>query len=80
MTPLRQRMVEDLQLRNRSKKTIAIYTGIVSKFARFHGRSPEKLGPEEVRTFLLHMIGARVLLVLLQPKPSVRCSSSTTSP
>ena len=55
MTTLRQRMIEDLQLRNRSPRTIEAYIWHVARFAKFHGRSPELLGPEEVRAYQLHL-------------------------
>lgn len=55
MTPLRQRMVEDLQLRNRSPRTIETYTSHVARFAKFHGRSPALLGLEEVRAYQVHL-------------------------
>ena len=41
MTPLRQRFVEDLQVRNYAASTIESYTYHVACFAKFHGRSPE---------------------------------------
>lgn len=56
MTPLRQRMVEDLRLRNYSSRTVEAYVGKVARFARHFGRSPEVLGPEEVRSFQLHLL------------------------
>lgn len=56
MTPLRQRFVEDLRVRNRSPRTIQTYASCVARFARYFGRSPEFLGSEEVRTFQLHLI------------------------
>ena len=55
MTPLRRRMIEDLRIRNFSANTIAGYTGYVARFARHFGRSPTDLGPEDVRTYLVHL-------------------------
>jgi hypothetical protein len=51
MTPLRQRMLEDLQLRNYSEHTIRAYLHCVADFAKHFGTSPEYLGPEHVRTY-----------------------------
>ncbi|RPJ50860.1 MAG: integrase, partial [Acidobacteria bacterium] len=56
MTPLRQRYLEDLQLRNYSVKTQQLYIECVSLFARHFNRSPELLGPEEIRTYQLFLI------------------------
>jgi integrase/recombinase XerD len=56
MTKLRERMIGDLKLRNFSETTIHTYTRIVEDFAVFFHRSPEKLGPEQVRQYLLHAI------------------------
>ena len=50
MTPLRQRMLEDMQVRNLSPHTQASYCQQVSQFARYFGKSPEDLGPEDIRT------------------------------
>jgi site-specific recombinase XerD len=59
MTPLRRRMIEDLILRNRTPKTIKAYTGWVADFARYFNASPDRLGPEHVRSYLLHLIQER---------------------
>lgn len=55
MTKLRRRMEEELTVRGYSPATTRAYLGAVKNFARFHGRSPEQMGAEEVRTYLLHM-------------------------
>ena len=56
MTPLRQRMIHDLQLRNRAQGTIKAYVRAVARFAKHYRRSPERLGAEHVRQYLLYMI------------------------
>jgi site-specific recombinase XerD len=60
MTSLRQRFIDDLRLRNLSPRTIEAYVAGVVKFARHFGRSPDLLGPEDVRTFQLHLIERKV--------------------
>jgi site-specific recombinase XerD len=59
MTPLRQRMLDELQLRNYSRKTVDAYVGVVSRFALHFGKSPAVLGAEEVRQYLLHLVQER---------------------
>jgi integrase/recombinase XerD len=56
MTPLRQRLLEDLQRRNYAPKTIACYIGHVAEFARHFGRSPDRLGADEMRAWQLHLL------------------------
>jgi site-specific recombinase XerD len=56
MTPLRQRFIEDLQLRNRSPRTIDCYVRHLVRFAGYFGRSPEDLGLEEARQYQLHLL------------------------
>jgi integrase/recombinase XerD len=56
MTPLRQRFIDDLQLRNLSPKTVKAYVAGVVRFARHFGRSPAELGTEEIRAFQLHLL------------------------
>ena len=49
MTPLRRRMIDDMQLRNLAPRTIKVYVSRVGTLARHFGRSPEALGPDDVR-------------------------------
>lgn len=56
MSALRQRMIDDMQLRNFSPRTIVCYVSRVARFAKHFGRSPDTLGQEEVRTFLLWVL------------------------
>jgi site-specific recombinase XerD len=54
-------MQEDLRLRNFSEQTIRRYTHVVAEFAKYHHRSPDQLGAEHVRSFLLHLLNERKL-------------------
>jgi integrase/recombinase XerD len=56
MTPLRQRFIEDLQLRNRSPRTVECYVFHLKKFAAHFGISPDRLGAEQVHRYLLHLL------------------------
>lgn len=56
MTPLRQRMIEDMTLRNLSRHTIDAYVHAVKQFAKHYNRSPEQLSAEQVRQYLLHLV------------------------
>jgi len=61
MTHLRQRMQEDLRLRNFSERTVRHYTHPVAEFAKYFRKSPDQLGPEHVRTYLLFLLNERKL-------------------
>jgi len=56
MTPLRQRYIEDLRLKNFSPKTIKVYVHAVAKFAKHFARSPDQLNQEDVRNYLVHLM------------------------
>jgi len=55
MTPLRRRMLEDMQIRNLSAGTQAIYLAQVSQFARYFGKPPDVLGEQEIPAYQLHL-------------------------
>ena len=61
MTPLRRRMLEDMQVRNLSASTQRLYVEHVSRFARHFGRSPVVLGPEEIRAYQVYLTNERQL-------------------
>ena len=55
-SPLRQRMIEDMTIRNLSPATQQSYIYAVRKFSRHFGASPDRLGIEDVRAYQLHLI------------------------
>ncbi len=56
MTPLRQRMIEEMHLRNYSKHSIAAYVSAVYRLANHYGRRPDRLSREEIRAFLVDLV------------------------
>jgi len=59
MTPLRQRMIEKLELRNYSPKTVRAYVAAVAHFAAHFGRSPDQLTSEQIHVWQLHLRDTR---------------------
>ncbi len=59
MTPLRQRMLDDLRVRNYAVKTQTMYIQRVAEFAGHFGRSPDQLTTEDIRTYLVHLVGTK---------------------
>jgi integrase/recombinase XerD len=61
MTSLRQRMTEDMQVRNLALNTQTVYLQQVSLFARHFERSPELLGPEHIRDYQVYLTNEKKL-------------------
>ena len=61
MTSLRQRMLEDMQVRRLSPFTQRTYVETVARFARYFDRSPERLGPEQIRAYQVYLATERRL-------------------
>ena len=61
MTSLRQRMIEDMQIRNLSAHTQQSYVLQVSLFARHFSKSPELLGPEQIRAYQIYLTNEKKL-------------------
>src|SRR3984885_5675063 len=59
MTPLRQRMLDDLRIRNYSPSTVRAYIRSIADFAEHFKKSPEKLGPEEIRSYQLFLLNEK---------------------
>jgi integrase/recombinase XerD len=56
MTALRQRMLEDLRIRNYAPTTVACYIRSVAEFAQPFNKPPDQLGPEEIRAWQLFLL------------------------
>src|SRR5207344_1190342 len=60
MSPLRRRMIEDMTVRNLSPATQRSYLHAVTKFSRYFGRTPDRLGLEDVRAFQVHLVSTGI--------------------
>lgn len=61
MTALRRRMIEDMQIRNLAVNTQESYIQQVSLFARYFQKSPELLGPEQIRAYQVYLTNEKKL-------------------
>ena len=59
MTPLRERMIEDMEMRNFSPETIKGYLFHVSRFAKHFNQSPDLLGIDEIRQYQVYLLRER---------------------
>jgi integrase/recombinase XerD len=56
MTPLRQKLIDELEVRGLSRNTQESYLGHVSRLAKHYRRSPDQISDEELRVYLLHLL------------------------
>jgi hypothetical protein len=56
MTPLRQRFIEDLRVRNYAPRTIEAYVAGVLRLARYLGRAPDQASAEVLRSFQVALV------------------------
>ena len=63
MTQLRKMMLEELQRRNYSNGTIRHHLRAVEEFANYYGKSPDKLGLNELRSYQAYLLKERKLAV-----------------
>ena len=66
-TPLRQRMIEDMTIRNMSLLTQGQYIRSVAKFAAHFGTSPDKLTAEDVRNYQVHLVSRGLKTATIVP-------------
>jgi integrase/recombinase XerD len=59
MTALRQRLMEDMQVRNYSPRTVEAYVAAVAKVAKHFRKSPDQLTSEELRAFQVHLLSVK---------------------
>lgn len=59
MTPLRERMVQDMRIRNYSPLTVSAYVQCAAAFAKHFGKSPERLGPKHIRAYQQYLVEER---------------------
>jgi integrase/recombinase XerD len=63
MTHLRKMMLEELQRRNYAEITTDVYIRALEDFAAFHHLPPDRLGPNQIRQYQLHLMKERKLAV-----------------
>lgn len=80
MTPLRRRMIEDMELRSLAERTQYAYVRAVVGLAEYYGRSPEALTEEEVRRYFVFLVEERKLdaSTVNQHRSAVRFLYETT--
>jgi integrase/recombinase XerD len=65
VSPLRQRMLEDMRMRKLAPKTREAYIRAVSRFAKYLGRSPDTATAEDLRAYQLHLVDGGISPITL---------------
>ena len=68
MTPLRQRMIDDMRLAGFAERTRDVYIQAVRRLAAHYMRSPDVLSEEEVRAYLLHLRRRSQEIMAVEPQ------------
>src|SRR5262245_25266209 len=71
LTPLRQRMLQDMQMRNLSPHTQQVNARAVARLAAYHKTPPDRLAMEQVRAFLVHLVDQQISFSLFN---QIRCA------
>ena len=87
MTPLRQRMIEDMQLRGLAPLTQRAFLHAIQQFALYYGKSPDQITDEELRQYFLYLYNekqiarstATVALCAIKFTPSDNLGPRSTS-
>jgi integrase/recombinase XerD len=61
VTHLKKRMLDELQRRSYAQNTVRAYVHAIEDFARYFGKSPDQLGPEQIRDYQVHLFRDRKL-------------------
>jgi integrase/recombinase XerD len=80
VSPLRQRMIEDMNARNLCAGTQRIHIGSCKQFAGFLKRSPDTATAEDIRRFQLHLSETGARAPLERPAAVLVCGPMATLP
>ena len=70
ISPLRQRMIDDMRMRKLSPKTQSGYIRAVRQFSAYLGRSPDTASTEDLRNYQLHLVDHGISSVSLNAASS----------
>lgn len=76
MTELRKRFMQDLTLAGYSEKTVALYMHTVRRLAEYYECSPEKLLPQDIKDYLIHLIKKKNFQLRISSRRRARRNSS----